>query len=140
MPPISPAEILQVILNAEIDTAICPSGAVVGPATNTQQREGVAQLTDAGSTKIEKYLPLMWSRAQVRVLHEQLSEADRIAYHIWDLLQERPRQVVATPSSGQKWVVHSINMSASPSQHWDSAATWEELFFVEVAISACPAP
>ena len=75
--PLSPAELLRALLLNEVDPGVVPN-IVIGPATADQQAAGVAQIVDVGKAKVERYVPLIWPKHQIRCLAPTLSQADQI--------------------------------------------------------------
>ncbi len=132
---ISPAELVADLLSRWGDPE---RDVVVGPATDAQQQRGVVQMVSAGLPLVEKYAPLQWCRAQVRCLHGSMSEADSIGQSvqrdIHGLVRKRARM-----SSTDKWyLVHLCNITAGPSQHYDSPETHEVLLFAEIMLGSTP--
>jgi hypothetical protein len=136
--PISPAELLRSRLAADVDPAIVPGGVVVGPTTDEQQQQGCVSIMDAGLAKQERYLPLVRVRTQVRVMGPSLSEVDRIARHVYGLLNGVGRHIIEQVSTGEQYLIHLTNVSAGPSAYFNSTEAWEEVLFTESLISTDP--
>ena len=136
--PVSPAELCMIFLNERLDRAIVAGGAVVGPASDAEQQAGCVQITDAGSSRPERYVPLYWSRVQLRCVAATEEQADRIAYHLVSLLRDQGRQVIVAHSTGVAWLVHAINLVAGPSQHYDGPESREDLVFAELVVGLDP--
>lgn len=137
--PISPSELLKVIMDDELDPEIVPN-VVVGGADNDQQDAGVVSLMDAGTQKPELYTKLLWVRSQIRCLHPDLATVDVIGRHVYDVLQEygKKRHVVGQPSTGNLYLVNGIYVSTGPSMHKDSQETTEDLLFASVCVHSDP--
>lgn len=137
--PLSPAELLRIILLNEVDARIVRGSppVIVGPATNEQQQAGVVSVTDSGPLRAERYIPVVYPRLQIRCMAHAIDVSDRIGYHVHDILQNRHRQVV-TDSTDTQWLVHRVAVLSGPSLHFDSQATWEQLMFVEMMVGREP--
>lgn len=134
----SPAELLKVFIEDNAVKASVPGGVFVGAAPDTAQQVGCVSLADAGSSRPEEEnARVLWKRVQVRCMGPTLWEAEKVGKHVFDLLR-RQRWLVIEDSSGHRWLVHGIYITASPSQHLDSAETQEVLGFVNVTIGADP--
>lgn len=135
--PVSPAEILRVVLLDERDASIVPH-VVVGGADDVQQNDGCCSIMDAGASKEELYVSLLWMRAQLRCVGPDLATVDVMGRHLWDVLHNHGRKVVQQPSTGYSYLVHGIYISGAPSHHFDSAETFENLLFATVGIGSVP--
>lgn len=135
--PISPSELLKVVLEDESNPQILPY-VVVGGADDTQQNAGVVSIMDAGTAKPELYVPLLWVRAQLRCIGPNLAAVDAIGRHIYDVLHNHGRKVVEQPSTGNTYLIHGIYIGTGPSHHFDSAETYEDLLFATVCIGSVP--
>ena len=135
---ISPAELLADILNRLCDPDLAPAGVVVGPADDAQQQAGVIQMVDAGMPALDLYTPTLTVNAQVRCLAGTLEVADRIVRGVQRDLKDRCRVVARMASTDQRYLVHSINVIAGPSMHYDSAETYETLLFADLRIGTQP--
>jgi hypothetical protein len=134
---ISPAELVMIWLNENMDRDIVPAGAVVGGADDEQQQFGCVALMDAGDAKQELYVPLLWKRIQIRCMGPGLAEVDRIGNHVDALLHGRERMVCAD-AAGREWLVHSIFVASGPSHHIDSTETWESLLIGTICVGREP--
>lgn len=135
-----PSELLKVFLEENVLESEVPGGVFVGAAPDGAQQAGCVSLADAGSSREEEEnVRLLWKRIQVRCMGPTLWEAERVGKHVFDLLRGQ-RWLVIEDSNGNRWLVHSISVSASPSQHLDSAETQEVLGFVSVTLGADPVP
>jgi hypothetical protein len=133
-----PTELLKVFIEQNAVEALVPGGVFVGAAPDGAQQAGCVSLADAGSSKPEEEnTRLLWKRVQVRAMGPTLWEAEAVGKHVFDLLR-RQRWLVVEDSDGHGWFVHSIYITASPSQHLDSSETWEVLGFVNITIGADP--
>lgn len=137
---ISPAELVADIINRLGVPGEIPAGAVVGPANHDQQQAGVASIMAGGLPTIEKYTPLQWHRTQIRCLAPTLAEADRISQAVFRQIGgDSPVRLVAyQASTGDRYLVHLINVTAGPSMHYDSIETYETLLFAELMIGSDP--
>lgn len=135
---LSPPEIVGDLISRWGMPGVAPGGVVIGPADDPAQQGGVIQMVSAGLPDIEHYARLQWSRAQVRVLAGTLAKADLIAQNvqrdIHGLVRKRARQA----STDSWYLVHLCNITAGPSQHYDSEFTWEVLLFAEILIGTDP--
>jgi hypothetical protein len=133
-----PTEILKAFLDGNVVEAVVPGGVFVGAAPDEAQQVGCVSLADAGSSKPEEEnARLLWKRVQVRCMGPTLWEAEKVGKHVFDLLR-RQRWLVIEDSNGNGWLVHGIYITASPSQHLDSAETQEVLGFINITIGADP--
>jgi len=137
--PVSPAELLMVIVNNEVDRTLIPAGAVVGQATDAQQQAGVVAIVASGDGRPEMYAPILWPRLQMRCVAPTLSHTDRMGRHLYELLHDHPRTEVRD-SEGNEWLVNGVYISTAPSDHWDSAETWENLLFATMCVATQPIP
>jgi len=135
---ISPAELTADLLNRLGPPGFAPSGAIVGPANDAQQQAGVASIVAAGLPVVDKYSPIQWCRAQVRCLAPTLDQADTISQMVFTELNQKVRVVAYQASTGERYLVHLVNVTAGPSMHYDSPETWETLLFAELMIAATP--
>lgn len=135
---VSPAELAADILNRLGPPDIAAHGAVVGPATDAQQQEGVIQLVAAGLPVLEKYVDLQWMRCQMRCLAGTLDTAETISQKVYAEMNGRGRTIGRMASTDQRYLVHLINITAGPSMHYDSPETWETLLFAELMIGTQP--
>jgi hypothetical protein len=53
-------------------------------------------------------------------------------------LNQKVRVVAYQASTGERYLVHLVNVTAGPSMHYDSPETWETLLFAELMIAATP--
>jgi len=134
---VSPAELLMGFINQNCSVEVVPEGAVVGGASDTQQQAGVVSLMDAGDTKREKDVPLLWKRVQVRCMGPTLATADDIGNHMDDLL-DKQKWLVLEDSREYLWFVHGIYITMGTSHHIDSSETWESLLFANVTVGRDP--
>ena len=135
---ISPAELLADTLNRLAVPGFAPAGAVVGPASDAQQQAGVVEMVEAGLPTVERYAPIQWMRAQLRCLAPTLSEADTIAHRVQVELHGKVRIVARMASTDHRYLIHLCNITAGPSQHYDTPETWESLLFAELMIGTEP--
>lgn len=133
-----PTELVKLFIEDNTDEATVPGGVYVGAAPDDAQQKGCVSLADAGSSKPEEESArLLWKRVQVRAMGATLWEAEAVGKHVFDLLS-RQRWLTITDSNGRTWMVHAIYITASPSQHMDSAETQEVLGFINITIGADP--
>lgn len=135
---VSPSELLMDFISQNADKDIIPGGVVVGGADDDQQQAGCVALMDAGNTQIDEG-PLLWKRCQVRGVGSSLEEADRIGNYMFQLLNAQ-KYLELEDSSGKRWFVHQIYMTAGPSHHVDSSETYESLSFCNITIGSIPIP
>jgi hypothetical protein len=133
---ISPTELIAALINT--DSSLAVGGAVVGPANDEQQQEGIISVVAAGLPVVEKYIPLQWMRAQIRCLAGTLDEAEAIGQRVYTFLNGNVRVTATQASTGETYLIHLININAGPSMHFDTAETWETLLFAEILISVTP--
>lgn len=136
-PPVSPCEILEVLLNGAMDAEIVPFGCVVGPVSDQQAQGGVVSLTEGGATSVDTYVPIIWARIQIRCLAPTLATVDAIGFHVAACVFDMRRIVVTTPSTGQSWLVYGVTMATMPSHHYNTAEDFEALMYVTLGVSAC---
>jgi len=132
---ISPAELVKDVLDRWGDPDIAPAGVIVGPASDAMQQAGVVSIMAAGLPVVEKYTPIQWCKAQIRCLAGTLDQADTIAQAVQRDLHGVVRKRARMKSTDRWYLVHSAYVTAGPSMHYDSPATWETLLFAEVMIS-----
>lgn len=137
--PVSPIELLKELGNRELVPDLIVHGFIVGPADDKQQQEGVISMVDAGMPKVEKYVPVVWIRAQLRCIAGSLSDAERAARHAYEIFADRRRTVIRA-SDGQDYLLHFTSVSGGPSAHFDSPETWEYLMWVESLVGMTPIP
>lgn len=135
---ISPSELVADVLNRLGRPDLAPHGAVVGPADNPQQQEGVIQMVAAGLPVVERYTPVQWMRCQMRCLAGSLDHADTISQRVMNELNQKQRVVGRMASTDRRYLIHLMNITAGPSMHFDSAETWETLVFAEIMIGTDP--
>jgi hypothetical protein len=136
--PVSPAELAADILNRLGPPDLAAHGAVVGPATDVQQQEGVIQLVAAGLPVLEKYVDVQWMRCQMRCLAATLDMAETISQKVYTEMNGRGRTIGRMASTDQRYLIHLVNITAGPSMHYDSPETWETLLFAELMIGTQP--
>ncbi len=137
-PPLSPAELLKVYLRSSVNPlVIAPANVVVGALSHDQQQTGGVSVMNAGLPELESNLPLVWVRAQVRVLASRHEKQDEISRHLWELCSQKNRLVVAD-GYGRKWLIHVLNVVAGPSDHKDSEVTEEGLLFAHMMVGTEP--
>ncbi len=134
---ISPAEIVADILN-RLCLPIAASGAVVGPTNDVQQQAGVISAMASGLPKVELYVPMQSTRAQLRCLAGTLDEAEKISQRAMGFLASKNRVIAYQASTGQRFLVHWCKVVAGPSMHYDSPEVWETLLFAEMMIHTVP--
>lgn len=138
MSDVSPAELLLSYLESTDIETLAPGGVVVGPANDEQQQQGVVQIVQSGMPKLSHYVRVTWARCQIRIIAPNLALSDQIAQHLAGLCDRKSRLRVVMPSTGEEYLVHLMNVSAGPSQHYDSRETWENLLFVEFMVGLDP--
>lgn len=144
--PVSPLELLEVLLNELINVELVPATddagnphpVWVGGAENTAQQDGCVVLMASGTTQSNPHLPIHWARIQVRCMAHSLSHAEQIGLHVYDLLHVRHRTVVTQPSTNNSYVIHHTECVGGPSLHFDSVTTWESLAFYLVQVNTFP--
>lgn len=135
---ISPAELVADVLNRLGRPDLAPAGVVVGPSSDAQQQEGVAQMSQAGLPVVERYTPTQWMRCQIRCLAGTLDVAEVISQRIMNELNQKQRVVARMASTDRRYLIHLMNITAGPSMHYDSAETWELLVFAEIMLGTQP--
>lgn len=135
---ISPAELVADALTRWGDPNLAPGGVVVGPSNDTQQQLGVISITAAGLPTVERYVPIVWMRAQIRCLAGTLDQAEQLAQGVQRNLHARIRLRCRQKSTDSWYLIHQANITAGPSMHYDSPETWESLLFAEVMIGTQP--
>lgn len=138
--PISLCELMKSYLDANLHVDLCPGGHIVGPASDEAQKSGCVSITEAGNTERELYLPIINGRVQIRGIHPHLEHAERIGRALYALLNNVDRVAVLQPSTNERFLVHSMSVSAGPSNHFDSAETWESLIFISMKVGTMPIP
>lgn len=133
---VSPAELMKIFLDGQLDEELAPAGAVVGGANDAQQQQGVVAIMDGGATK-EDDSDILWRRCQIRCMAPSLDHVDDLGNHAYDLLHGQ-RWLEIEDSRGYTYFVHSIYCSTSPSHHIDSTETWESLLFATIAVGSDP--
>ena len=134
VPIFSPAELLRTRIYDEVDPSLVPGGVVVGPTSDEQQQQGCISLSDAGMPKQDRYLPLVVS-TQIMVSGPSIAAVDQIARHAYSVLNGEGRSIVTQGSTGERFLIHMINIVPGPSTYISSTETWDELLSVE---SVCP--
>lgn len=136
---ISPAELAMDVLNRLGPPDLAPYGCIVGPATDQQQQTGVISAVTAGLPVLDHYGPIQWSRVQLRCLAPTLDQVDLIAQGIYLYLHTLPNRTIGRmASTDRRYLIHAMNPTAGPSQHYDTPETWEALVFVEMMIGTEP--
>lgn len=135
VPEMSPPEILMDYVQRWSST---DAPVVVGPADDADTQAGVIQMVVAGLPAIELYAPTVWIRPQIRVLGGTLDRADVITQSLQRDLHGRNRRRAYQASTGTWWLVHIFNVTAGPSQHYDSDETQEQLLFADVLLGTQP--
>lgn len=135
---VSPAELVADVLNRLGRPDMATHGAVVGPANNAQQQEGVIQMVAAGLPVVERYTPVQWMRCQMRCLAGSLDHADTISQRVMNELNGKQRVIARMASTNRRYLVHLMTVTAGPSMHFDSSETWETLVFAEIMIGTEP--
>ena len=138
--PISLCELMKKYVDDNLHEDLCPGGVFVGPATDEGQKAGCISITEAGNTERELYLPIINGRVQLRGLHPHLEHAERIGRALYALLNNVNRTAVLQPSTNERFLVHSMSVSAGPSNHFDSSETWESLIFISMKVGTQPIP
>jgi hypothetical protein len=136
--PISPVELVMSMLQDTIDTSIVGGGVVVGPTDDAQRQLGCLSIADAGTPKQERYLPLVWVRTQIRVFGPTYDTTDRIARHVYELLNGKGRTLIQQSSTAETYLVHMVNITSGPTVMSEDSETWEELLFAEALIGTDP--
>lgn len=132
---LSPPEIIGDLV-ARWGTPVAP--VVVGPANDSDTQAGIIQMVVAGLPAIELYAPTVWVRGQIRILAGTLDKADLIAQMVQRDIHGLNRKRARQASTDSWYLVHLCNITAGPSQHYDSDETQEQLLFAEVLIATQP--
>ena len=103
----------------------------MGPTTDAQQQLGCISLSDAGMPKQEWYLPLVWVSTQIEVSGPSIAAVDLIARHAYAVLNGVGRSIVTQGSTGERFLIHMINIVSGPSTYISSTETWNELLTAE---------
>jgi hypothetical protein len=136
----SPVEVFRDVVARHVDAAVV-AHVVVGPLNDDQQKAGGVSLMDAGEARNELYAPLVWPRVQIRCIAPTLEETERIGRHVaFQLGGIRGRVVGEQTSTGDSYLVHTVNVNGGPSAHRDTDGTWEYLLFVETMMGTQPIP
>ena len=126
------------LLNRKIPEHEIPGGVTVGPLDHEMQQAGGVALALAGRPKVHE-ANVISARMSVRCVGPTLDVADRIAFVIDAAAQMLLFQrELAQQANGATYLVHFANVTAGPSHHRDSNATWEALMFVEMMMSLDP--
>ena len=125
------------LVTSRTDREIAPH-VVVGKASHEQQQAGVVTLVDAGQGREELYLPLIRPRFQIRCLAPTTAEADEIAQHVYERIHQLSRVVATQESTQMQYLVHWVNVTGGPSQHFDTSETNEGLLFADTMIGTDP--
>lgn len=135
--PFSPAEVVADLLT-RYGRAAATYDVVVGPTTHEQKQAGVISLMAAGLPQIEKYVPLMWHRSQVRCFGGDLATADTIAGLVQRDIHGLVRKTCYQASNDSWYLVHLSNITVGPSMHYDTEMSWETLLYAELLIADDP--
>jgi hypothetical protein len=73
---------------------ICPH-VVVGGLSQDEQAAGGVALMDAGNGTVEKYVPLLRPRIQLRCIAPSLAQVEVITRHVGDALTNVPPRIAA---------------------------------------------
>jgi hypothetical protein len=112
---------------------------IVGPANDAQQQSGIISAMAAGLPRPDLYSPLQWSRVQLRCLGPTLDVVDDVSQNVYIFLHTLGNRTVGHMASTDKdYLIHVMNPSAGPSQHFTSPETWEALIFIEMMIGTDP--
>ena len=134
----SPTECFKDLLERKIPEHEIPGGVVVGPLNHEQQQLGGVALALAGRPRVHE-AAVINARMSVRCVGPTLDVADRIAFVIDAAAQMLLfHRELAHQFNGMEYLVHFANVTAGPSHHRDSNATWEALMFVEMMMSLDP--
>jgi hypothetical protein len=143
--PISPAELVGDLITrygGTVGNTLPSTGKevslVVGAATDTQQQAGVISLVAAGLPIIEKYIPLQWTRAQIRCLGPDLDTADFLSQCVQRDIHGVVRKLCYQASRDEWFLIHLCNITAGPSMHFDTPETQETLLFAEILLATDP--
>jgi hypothetical protein len=136
--PISPVELVMSMLQNTVDTSLVAGGVIVGPTNDAQRKQGCLSISDAGMPKQERYLPLVWVRTQIRVFGPTYDTTDRIARHVYELLNGKGRTLIQQSSTAETYLVHMVNITSGPTVMSEDSETWEELLFAEALIGTDP--
>jgi hypothetical protein len=126
------------LLSGTLDSSLVPGGVVVGPADADQKQAGCLAIADAGMPKQERYLPLVWVRTSIRVFGPTYEATDRIARHVYEILNGRGRQLIQQDSTAETYLVHMVNVTSGPTVMTENSDTWEELLYAEALIGTDP--
>lgn len=138
--PISPAEMMKWVVEEYTSRDICPH-VVVGGLSQSEQEAGGVALMDAGNGTVEKYLPLVRPRVQLRCIAPSLAQVEVITRHVGDALTNVPPRIAAfQASTDEHYLLHYVMVSGGPSMHWDTEETWEGLLFADTMFSTTPIP
>lgn len=138
--PISICELLKAYIDDNLVAALIPGGVFVGPADDAAQQAGCISIVEAGNTDRELYLPIIKARVQIRCVARTLDMVERMGRASYLLLNDVNREPVTQPSTGEQFLIHSMSVTAGPSNHFDSAETWESLLFISVMVGTQPIP
>lgn len=133
----SPCELLKALIEDRYPDEL-PGGVMVGGLTDAAQEAGGLALMDAGLGKVEPQAPLQWARIQMRFVGQTMADADALARNLRERLHSQRRIVVMQPSNGNSYLIHSIRVTAGPSEHYDSPETREALMFAELCFGTEP--
>ena len=137
--PISPAELMKELIRTKTDAGIVPH-VVVGPLSEEQQREGGLSIVTAGTAAEELYLPLIRPRIQIRCVGGSLGKSELMARHVAMKIDGLGRSEVTQPSTGDRYLIHWVNVTGGPSDHFDTAETFEGLMFADTMMGTTPIP
>lgn len=135
--PVSPAELMMHLVLDRTSRDIVPH-ATVGPMNEEQLREGGVQISTAGATRPES-VGLIYPRIQIRCIASELADAERMARYVYESLHGTHRAAV-TQDSGDTWLIHGVQITGGPSDHFDTSETWEGLMFADTMIGTVPVP
>lgn len=131
-------EIVRRMLNAQsVLIAQAPAGAVVGPASDEQQVQGVVSIMEAGLAGVDENGITLGQRLSLRCLSHSLEQTERISRAVYTVAHGRGRTIVAD-ASNNSYLIHSVLVNGGPSTHKDSDVTWESLMFIEVLMAVTP--
>lgn len=134
--PISPAELLRTLLRNRVPEEAVPH-VVVGPLSHDEQQAGGVSIATAGRAR-EDSAGLTYPRIQLRCLGGSLASSEKMANAVVAALHDTQRVEVTQDSTGDRYLVHSVRITGGPSDHFDTAETWEGLMFADVIIGVRP--
>lgn len=137
--PISPAELMMSLVRSRTSEDIVPNIAV-GPLSEEAKREGGVSIVTAGNAAEESTDLVIRPRIQLRCVSGSLATAEQMARHVTLQIHGLGRTVVQQPSSGDEYLIHWVRVTGGPSDHFDTAESFEGLMFADTMIGTTPIP